>query len=260
MATESGQAWWAMCGQSRSKRRRMTESGLRVESNRAVTVGGSWMARSPLPTRKQIGRSGRPVTLRYFSKTQARLRVRVPKALKRVTLPSVSSAHPSQDLCKIGALPLPTNTACVWALASVSGPTRQRGGTPGPEKGVISPHPRLGPQPAVAGKDVPTARSGKRLKCWKEGNIAGLVQDLVNQALQRVGAGRPTVDPEKKNRVFNSTVLNGQIRKGVRNLTDRGGGGVLQPDDKCTKTDRPVIEVLEEKHPEMQMPDLTDRT
>jgi len=99
-----------------------------------------------------------------------------------------------------------------------------------------------------------------RLNCWKEGKIAGLVQDLVNQALQRVGAGRPTVDPEKKNRVFNSTVLNGQIRKGVRNLTDRGGGGVLLPDDKCTKTNQPVFEVLEEKHPEMEMPDLANET
>ncbi|EJK74504.1 hypothetical protein THAOC_03813 [Thalassiosira oceanica] len=106
------------------------------------------------------------------------------------------------------------------------------------------------------GRDHPSS-SRQQKTC---GNVAGLVQDLVNQALQRVGAGRPTVDPEKKNRAFNSTVLNGQIRKGVRNLTDRGGGRVLPPDNKCTKTDRPVIEVLEEKHPEMQMPDLTDRT
>ncbi|EJK50820.1 hypothetical protein THAOC_30078 [Thalassiosira oceanica] len=43
-------------------------------------------------------------------------------------------AHPSQDLCKIGALPLPTNTACE-ALAS-GGPNPPAGeGPQGPEKG-----------------------------------------------------------------------------------------------------------------------------
>ena len=49
------------------------------------------------------------------------------------------------------------------------------------------------------------------------------------------------------------------MRSAVRNATSRGGGGVLSPDDLCTKTGKPVLEVLESKHPEMREP-LLDRS
>lgn len=35
-------------------------------------------------------------------------------------------------------------------------------------------------------------------------------------------------------------------------LTNQNGGGVLQPDNVCTKTGLPVLEVLKSKHPKLQ--------
>ena len=40
------------------------------------------------------------------------------------------------------------------------------------------------------------------------------------------------------------TVLSGKLRQAVRQATNREGGGCLLPGDKCTKTGRPVAEVL----------------
>ncbi len=39
---------------------------------------------------------------------------------------------------------------------------------------------------------------------------------------------------------------------------NREGGGVLQPDDKCTKTGCPVLEVLQDKHPTLRDPQIAD--
>ena len=35
----------------------------------------------------------------------------------------------------------------------------------------------------------------------------------------------------------------------VRQLTDRNGGSIFSPDDPCTKTGQPVLQILQEKHP-----------
>ena len=53
-------------------------------------------------------------------------------------------------------------------------------------------------------------------------------------------------------------VLDGKLRAAVRFATDRGGGGVLLPQDSCTKTGRPVMEVLRLQHPDTRIPDLKD--
>ena len=63
--------------------------------------------------------------------------------------------------------------------------------------------------------------------------------------MRRAGSGCRTNDDESAAaaRQFNATVLSGRLRKAVRGLTNRDGGGVLQPDDVCTKTGRRVLEV-----------------
>ena len=55
---------------------------------------------------------------------------------------------------------------------------------------------------------------------------------------------------------YQSMVLQGKLRAAVRMVTNRGGGGVLSPKDADTKTGRPVIDVLREKHPPMMSPDV----
>jgi hypothetical protein len=53
-------------------------------------------------------------------------------------------------------------------------------------------------------------------------------------------------------------VLDGKLRAAVRFATDRDGGGVLLPQDACTKTGRPVMEVLLSQHPDTRIPNLED--
>ena len=57
-------------------------------------------------------------------------------------------------------------------------------------------------------------------------------------------------------RSFHKTVLSGKLRQAVCWATDREGGGFLLPGGKCTKTGRPVADVLREKHPDMRVPPL----
>ena len=38
------------------------------------------------------------------------------------------------------------------------------------------------------------------------------------------------------------------------------GGGCLLPEDKCTKTGRPVADILREKHPDMRVPPVENPT
>ena len=55
-------------------------------------------------------------------------------------------------------------------------------------------------------------------------------------------------------------MLSGKLRQAVRQATDREGGGCLLPDDQCTKTGRPVAEVLREKHQDMRVPPVENPT
>ena len=61
-------------------------------------------------------------------------------------------------------------------------------------------------------------------------------------------------------RSYHNTVLSGKLRQAVRKATNRKGGGCLLLDDQCTKTGRPVAEVLREKHPDMRVPPVEDPT
>jgi hypothetical protein len=53
-------------------------------------------------------------------------------------------------------------------------------------------------------------------------------------------------------------VLDGKLCAAVRFATERNGGRVLLPQDACTKTGRPVVEVLLLQHPHTRIPDLED--
>ena len=61
-------------------------------------------------------------------------------------------------------------------------------------------------------------------------------------------------------RSFHETVLSGKLRQAVRRETDREGGGCLLSGDKCTKTGRPVADVLREKYPDMRVPPVENPT
>ena len=100
-------------------------------------------------------------------------------------------------------------------------------------------------------------RITRRIQLWTEGKISELVEDVVNTARRGSGNGGGTNDNESRARKFHSMVCEGKLGPAVRWLGNRDGGGVLGPEDKCTKNPtKTVIEVLREKHPDLRIPDL----
>ena len=91
---------------------------------------------------------------------------------------------------------------------------------------------------------------------WERGMHAGLVGDAEAEGVTR--ECRAASDGKEEDnavaRSYHDTVLSGKLRQAVRWETDRKGGGCLLPDDQCTKTGRPVVEVLREKHLYMFFP------
>jgi hypothetical protein len=96
-------------------------------------------------------------------------------------------------------------------------------------------------------------RLSRRMDLWEQGCHAALVDDTEAEVGSR-GTSTRAPDDETLARAFNARVLSGRLHSAVRNLTNRGGGGVLAADGVCTKTGRPVLEVLQGKHPELRDP------
>ncbi|KAI2510018.1 hypothetical protein MHU86_4444 [Fragilaria crotonensis] len=92
-----------------------------------------------------------------------------------------------------------------------------------------------------------------RMDLWDQGHFKALVDDAEGEVLSRQPSSRPP-DAEAQARSYNARVLSGRLRSFVRTLTNRSGGGVRQPDDLCTKSGRPVWQVLQEKHPALRDP------
>ena len=107
----------------------------------------------------------------------------------------------------------------------------------------------------TAAKDI-RARIESRIKLWDEGRYSALIEDMeVEAALRR---GPPVEKSEEETfRDYNARVLSGHLRSACRTLTNRGFGGTLSPDGTCTKSGRPVMEVLQSKHPPLREPSNT---
>ena len=99
-------------------------------------------------------------------------------------------------------------------------------------------------------------RIAQRLALWKEGQVEALVTQIEDAVITAAGGAGTGTDEARDARAFNSAVLDGKVRSAVRRLTVRDGGGVLSPEDKCTKTGERVIDMLAGKHPDLRYPDL----
>lgn len=51
-------------------------------------------------------------------------------------------------------------------------------------------------------------------------------------------------------------MIDGRLRAATRGLTSGDGGGVVGPEDACTKTGQPMYDVLQSKHPNLMVPEL----
>jgi hypothetical protein len=101
-------------------------------------------------------------------------------------------------------------------------------------------------------------RVERRLTLWIGGQYNALVQDIVGEAMKVVGSGQDTANEELIAQKYNHMVLDGKLRATVRFVTACDGGEFLLPQDACTKTGRPVIEVLQSQHPDTRIPNLGD--
>ena len=90
------------------------------------------------------------------------------------------------------------------------------------------------------------ARITWRMDLWERGQHAGLAGDAKSEGGAREGraASGGKEEDNAMARSFHETVLLGKLCQAVRQATDREGRGCLLPDDQCTKTGRPVAEVL----------------
>ena len=90
----------------------------------------------------------------------------------------------------------------------------------------------------------------------ERGLHAGLVGDTKAEGAAREGraASGEEEEDEAAARSYHDIVFSGNPRQSARRSTNREGGGCLLPNNQCTKTGRPVAEVLWEKHPDMHVP------
>ena len=88
---------------------------------------------------------------------------------------------------------------------------------------------------------------------WKRGMHSGLVGNAeaggVSREVRAASGGKE--EYESVARSYHDAVLSVKLRQAIRRATNREGGGCLLPDDQCTKTGKPVSEVLWEKYLDM---------
>ena len=70
----------------------------------------------------------------------------------------------------------------------------------------------------------------------------------IEKCLDAWEAGHHAMPVEDRAKTYYSLVLHGKLWTAVRWITEREKGGVLLPEDKCTKTGERVVEVLRTKH------------
>jgi hypothetical protein len=86
----------------------------------------------------------------------------------------------------------------------------------------------------------------------------------VEEANLNSGGGRRRMEVHRQDnatslaRRYDAMVLGGKVRAAVRMITNRGGGGPYHPHDLDSKSGRPVINVLCEKHPDCCVPSEED--
>ena len=87
------------------------------------------------------------------------------------------------------------------------------------------------------------------MDAWEAKHYAMLVEDTLRSCTQYLTAVRREETAEYRAKTFHSLVLREKLRTAVRWITEREKGGVILPEDNCTKTGDRVMEVLHTKHP-----------
>ena len=90
---------------------------------------------------------------------------------------------------------------------------------------------------------------------WTDGQIGALVEDTCGSGKSRGARAGEISEREKEESAamaYDRKVKAGHIRAAVRQATERGKGGVLSVNSTDAKSRKLVIEVLRDKHPDIQ--------
>ena len=101
----------------------------------------------------------------------------------------------------------------------------------------------------MTGRQNIIKRINRRMEDWLAGRYKMLVKTLYREGLIFLGRGQQQMLEAEVHLQYNNLLITGKIRETVRFLTGRDQGGILLPMDACTKTGKPVEEMLREKHP-----------
>ena len=101
----------------------------------------------------------------------------------------------------------------------------------------------------TASRDI-CRRIEKRLDVWEAEHYEMLVEDTLRSCKQYLTIIHREETVEHRAKTYHSLVLRGKLRTAVRWITEWEKGGVLLPEDNCTKTVELVMEVLRTKHPD----------
>ncbi len=104
-------------------------------------------------------------------------------------------------------------------------------------------------------KDI-NRRLNDRLDLWLSGNQHALYHDTVLEKAKRDKPSKRAFTLEERARRFDAMLKSGRTKEAMQLLTSTESKGVLDPEDIDPKTNRKVIEVLRDKHPELRTPDL----
>jgi hypothetical protein len=128
------------------------------------------------------------------------------------------------------------------------------------EKAVLFAPLILHRQPGVVAASAIKKVIIQRTDLWEAKRYAELVEDVKISGRSGV-AGRKPVEmgdgevSESTARTFHSMVIDGKLREALRMARGKGKGGPLRPNDKCSKTGQPVIDVMRSKHPKLGIPE-----
>jgi hypothetical protein len=98
----------------------------------------------------------------------------------------------------------------------------------------------------------------RRMIMWEKGQYDELLKEAehCDRKLPQ-SSGRMNADQEAK--IFSNLIMQGKLREAVRFITDRQGGGVMDPEQDAGKpAGKSVFEVLLSKHPEQRIPEEND--
>jgi hypothetical protein len=100
-------------------------------------------------------------------------------------------------------------------------------------------------------------RLSKRMDAWDSGKYAMLVEDTKREMQAALSTKQRGTTAAQQQSTYHHMFMQGKLRQAVRYLTDREKGIIMMPDENDDKTGDSVATVLESKHPDARVPNVS---